>query len=72
MHLFQRTQILLVLMAESGILHRVAMAQDEKKPLHGASMQDDQSFPFYVSQEIWDMLGNRKVETCMDLSVQTL
>ena len=72
MHLFQTTQILLVLMAESGILHRVAMAQDEKQPLHGASMQDDQSFPLYVSQEIWDMLGNRKVETCMDLSVQTL
>ena len=45
-------------MAQSGILHHVAMAQDG-------------SFPLCLSQEIWDVLGYRKVSQ-LDLAWKQL
>ena len=37
------------------------MAQDGNHQLRRASMQDYRSFPFYLSQEIWDVLADRKM-----------
>jgi len=49
------------LMAQVGFLQEVAMAQDGNHQLRRASMQDYRSFPFYLSQEIWDVLADRKM-----------
>ena len=48
-----------------------AMNSDEKQGSRRASMQDYRAFPLYLSQEIWDVLADRRVTQFLKTATET-